>query len=262
MILTLYGIEMLKMVKRLATWVTFCCFLVPIVFLFGTPFYNARVYENAYFGFPDALPSILVQAGPVVSIFSVVLIVLLVCSEFDWRTGRQNIIDGLSRSEWFVAKLCLLPTVAFSFYGAQLALAATLAWLGTDPAARGGYALGPSHLLALGGVALGVLCYASIAFFVSLWIRTTGPALGVALIYQLFENIVARTLRGFDLDRLADSLPFQVHNALFVFDHYLPPGSRTGDSLQWPTGTLLSAGAVWVTVFVAAAYLIYSKRDL
>lgn len=262
MILTLYGIEMLKTVRRLATWVTFLCFLVPIVILFGTPFYNARTYENAYFGFPDALPSILVTAAPVVSVFSVVLIVLLVCSEFDWRTSRQNIIDGLSRREWFLAKLCLLPTVAFLFYSAQLVVAATLAWLGTDPAVQGGYGFAQSHLLALGGVALGVLCYASVALFVSMWIRTTGPALGVALIYQVFENIVARTLRGFDLDRLADWLPFQIHNALFVFDHYLPPGSRSSSSLEWQTGTLLWAGAVWVTVFVVAAYLMYSKRDL
>lgn len=216
MILTLYGIEMLKMVRRLATWVTFLCFVAPIVFVYGTSFHSAKTYEHAYFGFPDALPSILVRAAPIVSIFTVVMVVLLVSSEFDWRTSRQNIIDGLSRREWFLAKILLLPTIALAFYGPQLVFAATLAWLGTDPGNAFGFA--PSHLLAFGGVALGVLCYASIAFFVSIWIRSTDPALGIALIYQVFESIVATTLRGFDLDWLADALPFQVHNALFVFD--------------------------------------------
>jgi ABC-2 type transport system permease protein len=263
MIATLYKIELLKMVKRLATWVTFLCFMVPVVFLFGPSFYNARTYESSYFGFPDALPAILVRAAPVVSIFSVALIVLLVSSEFDWRTSRQNIIDGLSRNQWFGSKLLVLPTVALLFYGAQLVFAAVLAWLGTDPGREGAYALSSSHWAALGGVFLGVLCYSSIALLVSILVRSTGPALGIALIYQLFENVVTRTLRGFELDAIADWFPFQVHNALFKFDNYLPSSSRTSRAeLDWPTDALIVTGIAWVIAFLLVAYFVYRKRDL
>jgi hypothetical protein len=48
----------------------------------------------------------------IASIFGVVLIVLMVCNEFGWKTSRQNIIDGLSKPQWFAGKALLIPTVA------------------------------------------------------------------------------------------------------------------------------------------------------
>lgn len=116
MIRVLYKIEIYKMVKRLATWITFICFTAIIIPMFGSLYYDAQKYDNINFGFPDAWPAILVIPGaPTINIFSAVLIVLLVSSEFDWRTSRQNIIDGLSKDQWFVAKMLLLPTIALLF---------------------------------------------------------------------------------------------------------------------------------------------------
>ena len=264
MIWTLYKIELYKMGKRLATWITVLCFAVLITFMFGSYYYNGLKYDNVYFGFPNAWPNILSDGAFLADIFSAVLITLLVASEFDWRTSRQNIMDGLSKGQWFTAKLLLLPTIAVLFYGLQVFFAGTLAWLGTNPEIENAYTMSSIQFLAIAGVIVGVLCYSSIALLVSLITRSAGPALGVTIIYQVFENLTTRTLRGFGLDTLADCFPFQVHLALFKYNQYLPDGSEARSKLDvlWDTNLLFAAGIGWIAVFVIASWLAYWKRDL
>ncbi|TAJ94552.1 MAG: hypothetical protein EPO31_10430 [Gammaproteobacteria bacterium] len=264
MIWTLYRMELFKLVKRLASWVTYLSYGVLIVMLYGSFYYNALKSKFAYFGFPNAWQAILELSAPVVSTFSAVLIVQAVASEFDWRTSRQNIIDGMSKRQWFTAKLLLLPTVAVFFFGSELIYSGTLAWLGTDPEIENAFAITSTQLHAIIGVFIGVLCYSSIALLVSLSVRSTGPALGITLIYQVFENITTRTLRGFDLDRLADWFPFQVHLALLKYNQYLTAGAEAKRGLEhvWDTNLLFVAGFGWIAVFLTASWLVYRNRDL
>src|SRR3970040_892326 len=103
MIWRLYKIELFKMVKRLAFWVTLIFFATLTAFFFGSEFYNSRQYTagNWYFSFPSAWPMVLSEGSQMVGIFTAALAALLIASEFDWRTSRQNIIDGLSKGQWF-----------------------------------------------------------------------------------------------------------------------------------------------------------------
>jgi hypothetical protein len=84
---------------------------------------------------------------------------------------------------------------------------------------------------------------------------------GLVLIYQLFDNIVARTLVGYHLDGIAAWFPFQVHISLLEFKQYWPHPSPTLD-YHWSTGNLLLAGIMWVLAFAAAARWVYLRRDL
>jgi hypothetical protein len=107
-------------------------------------------------------------------------------------------------------------------------------------------------------------CNGSIALLIALSVRSTGPALAIALIYQVFDTIAARTLRGLHLEAIADCLPFQVHSALLVYSQYLPYGSSARSPLDshWQTGILFLAGITWVTVLLCVSYRVYMKRDL
>jgi ABC-type transport system involved in multi-copper enzyme maturation permease subunit len=265
MILTAYRLELFKMSKRLATWVTYLCFVLLTVFPFGGQFWSARQsHGHRYFGFPNALPAILTDGAVIASIFSVVLIVLMVCSEFDWKTSRQNIIDGLSKAQWFIGKALLIPTIIAILYLTRLAIGGTLAFIGTSNSQP--HIIDPitTYILAACGVLLGMACYASIALLISVSVRSTGPALGIALIYQIFEAVADRTLRGFHLDAISDWLPLQVHNALLVYNQYQPHSSigRGHMDSHWHTSGLFVAGATWVAVLISVSYRIYMKRDL
>jgi hypothetical protein len=106
-----------------------------------------------------------------------------------------------------------------------------------------------------------MLWYGAAGLLISIMVRSTGAAIGLTLIYQVFDSIVAHTLVGFRLDDVAKLFPFQVHRALLEFRQYWPNPSPTLD-YHWVTPDLLVAGIVWTSAFAIAARWIYLRRDL
>ena len=124
-----------------------------------------------------------------------------------------------------------------------------------DPAA--------SYLLASSGVLLGTLCYASVVLLVCVTVRGAGPALGVALVYQVFDNLAAVILRSHRLGEIAAWLPLQIESALAAYGRYQPHGPGAPNPFgpgqtQW----LFLGASAWVAVLLFASYRIYMRRDL
>ncbi len=262
MIFTVYRLELFKMLRRPATWVTYLCFGILTTLTLAARRYG--VPQSHGRGFPDALPTVLTGDATLASTFGVALIVLMICSEFDWKTSRQNIIDGLSKRQWFAGKALLLPTVAIALYLTRFAVGATLAFVAASNSHSPPYDPTATYMLAGCGVLLGMLCYASIALFVSLAVRSAGAALAVVLIYQVFDNIAAIVLRGHRLGDIAEWLPLQIQSALVVYNQYLPHATNAHNPLEGhqQTELLFLAGAAWVAVLLCVSYRVYMKRDL
>jgi ABC-2 type transport system permease protein len=259
MMFTAYRLELFKLLRRPAAWVAYSCFLALTIVVLSAQ----RGPQAHGHGFPDALPAVLTGDTGLTSTFSIALIVLMIGAEFDWRTSRQNIIDGLSKRQWFTGKVLLIPTVALGLYLTRIAIGGIVAVAAPgshshvfDPTA--------TYILAGCGVLLGILCYASVALLVCLTVRSTGPALAIALIYQVFDNIAAAILRSRRLEDIAQWLPLQIQSALAVYNRYLPHGSSAHSELggHWQTQVLFLAAAAWVVVLVCVSYRIYMKRDL
>ena len=256
-------LEWFKLRKRLATWVVYLIFLTLTILLLGSMLYSRPhgPVRGPYVGFPDAWEVVLTAGAPIASLFGAVLVALSVCGEFEWRTSRQNIIDGLSRQHWLLGKLLLIPVICLALYGTQIVFGTTWAYFHTYPPHKLFLYPGSTYLTAGLGVLLGMLWYSFAALLISVLVRSSGPAIGLVLIYQVFDNIVARTLIGFHLDGVAAWFPFQVHSSLLQFKQYWPQPSPTLD-YHWATGNLLLAGIVWVIAFAAAARWVYLRRDL
>jgi ABC-2 type transport system permease protein len=261
MIFTVYRLEMFKLLRRPATWVTYLCFLLLTTLLLSAQRYGAP-QANAH-AFPQALPAVLTGDALLAPTFGVVIIVLMICSEFDWKTGRQNIIDGLSKRQWFAGKVLLIPTVAIALYLTRLAVGTALALITGSHAPSHPFDPTVSYLLAGSGVLLGTLCYSSVVLLVCMTVRSAGPALGVALVYQVFDNLAASILRSHRLGEIAAWLPLQIQSALAAYIRYQPhgPGAPTPFSVGQTEGLFLGAAA-WALVLLFASYRIYMRRDL
>ncbi|MGH8201663.1 MAG: ABC transporter permease [Steroidobacteraceae bacterium] len=252
-------LEWFRLRKRLATWVVYVTFLTLTAFLFGVSFYSRQPHHHGpYLGFPNAWEIVLTVGAPVASIFGAVLVALTVSSEFEWKTTRQNIIDGLSKQDWFLGKLALIPAVCVALYGTQVIFGTVWAYLDTYPPHRLFYYPAATYVTAALGVLLGMFWYSAVALLISVMVRSSGAAIGLTLIYQVFDNIVAGTLRGYHFDHIAAWLPFQVHNSLLQFNQYWPQPSPTLED-HWATGDLLLAGVLWATLFTVAARSIYQR---
>jgi ABC-2 type transport system permease protein len=262
--------ELLKSVHRLAFWVVF------IVFAFGTGMEYIETYLRAQagrssFALPDAWQQILGNDPEPLYIFAGVLLILLVANEFTWRTARQNVIDGLSKEQFFVGKVLLIPFIVFLFLGFRVALGGGLAAAGTD----GGWVMGGPAWSALGGLALAFVGNLAITLFIALAVRSGGAAMGVWLLYfALIENLVAQGLvrLSASFESVVKFFPVHVFNALTRYVQHDPEALRRAiDSATehqralpqiWDSGTLWLTAFGWVIVILGGAFLLFRKRDL
>ena len=120
--LALFKIEWLKIKTYRTFWVLFLGFLVfyPVAFYFSAYKYMERFGESAtlqekllksMLDAPFIFPRVWLAASWMGGLFFIMigmLFILLITNEVQYRTHRQNIIDGWSRMDFLKAKLSLL----------------------------------------------------------------------------------------------------------------------------------------------------------
>jgi ABC-2 type transport system permease protein len=260
MIFTAYRLELFKLLRRPAAWVVYLCFLT-MTFMALSARYGPQAHGH---GFPDALPALLTGDASLTSTFAIAVIVLMICSEFDWKTSRQNIIDGLSKRQWFTGKALLIPTIVIGLYLTRIAAGCIVALVTRSGSHGHTFDPAATYVIAACGALLGTLCYASVALLFCVTVRGTGITLATALIYQIFDNITALILRTHSMGDIAQWLPLQIQSALTLYNRYQPQVASAHGGLEGPgqTPMLFVAGVAWVAVLVAVSYRIYMKRDL
>lgn len=263
--------EALKSTRRVGARIALWSFLGILILGFGASAYQAKRTGRApEVSFPRVWPQLMEPFGGI-SIFLVALvIIMLTASEFMWRTSRQNVIDGLSKQEWFVGKALNALMVCLVFALSMLLVAAAFAIVNPFTTFM---RLADAQML--GAYLIGMAGVASIAFFLAMVLRKEGGALGVLLIWaSLGEALIAAILNRWHegWEKYARYLPFRLFFSVFDphnFDAdmrqraieiakrmHRPPPELPNVSL------LLGLAVLYTFVFVAASYWHYSKRDL
>lgn len=267
--------EALKLGRRPATLVTLGFFALVCVLEYGESWYAARRSADRTFALPGAWPSVFTEMAEVGLIFGSILLILLVASEFSWRTARQNVIDGLSKEAWFAGKALLVPLLALLVVGLQVGIGGGFALAGTELTSGAGILPGRYHLSALGGVLLAFLGYGSLALTSALAVRGTGASIGV---WFLYVALVERLL-GAGLTRLgawggevARWLPVEVFNQLVSYRQHDPGAFRRaaraaaeqGRSIPdpWAWEALLPAAVGWIAALLLISFFVFRRRDL
>ena len=113
---TLLRIEYIKTVRRRAFWVAiaFLAFIASVALV--SEFLQGRRGISAPFVAPFSWAMTAAEVGPMAAFFLAITVVMLVTTEFTWRTARQNVIDGLSKEHFFAAKwlMAMMVTLAFT----------------------------------------------------------------------------------------------------------------------------------------------------
>ncbi len=267
--------ETLKTTRRFAFWVTLLSFGGIASIINGENWASARSHADKVFALPDAWSTILSDIGPLPAIFGAVALILLVTGEFSWKTARQNVIDGLSKNEFFAGKVLLYPVVGATFLALLLAIIAVFAGAGTEPGAADVPLVRGTDLALMGGVATTVLGYTSIAFFAAFLARSSGAAMGLFFLYVAFlEQIAGAVLskvggafaaaaaylpRGV-FDRLFDPRQFDPAARQASIDRALETGKEA--PVFHDTGLLLALAFCWIALFLLGSWLVYRRRDL
>ena len=279
----LISAELLKIRKRRATWIVFGVLTAILAFFFialrliiqaseGTrPDQSGRGFDlmNQSLGFPQgfgALSTLGTQTGPWLLI---VLVALLVGSEYSWGTLRPVLARGPSRTGFLITKLIAITIVVVIGTLAVLVIGAIIMPLGDlavgtfDPVLPDGFA----SALALDWLRATsvILIYVAIAFAAAGLTRSGAAGQGIGLVFLFLESILTPIFSGLggfwgELTRYFPvNLVRSVQSANELSAGAFGPRPLVDLLDPWVGGGLL---AVYFIVLVGGTILVFNRRDI
>ena len=204
--------------------------------------------------FPDVWLNLIWCAG-LLKIVLAVMVVISVTNEFAYRTVRQNVIDGLSRSEFFFSKvltnavLCLASVVLIFVIGLVTGLiyspSLELERILTD------LEFFPAYFLEL-------FFFLSYALMLSVLIQRSGLTIILLLLSQMIEGIVTSNLD----DELPGIIPFFPMRSIWYLIEWPFPRyafQEIQDYVSWGSVFIVLG---WIFIFNYASYWKLKKADL
>jgi ABC-2 type transport system permease protein len=277
----LLQVEWLKTRRRAAFWLSLLFYFSLITVFFVTMYRMQRRRPDAgsVFRLPDAWSQLAQLTAALGGVVLVVAIVLLVASEKNWRTERQNVIDGLSRDQYFLGKLLLLLALPLIVWAGTIALSSAFALI-TRRAGADAALFDAKSAQLLGGLFVRLVLLAAIAFCFALISTGSGPALAFVLLLLIAQQPIMQIMLdrgGFWVDiarylpdRIMDSLTnATVYDAAQLAawnDRLRAVAQSRGMELHALTlhapAQAFTAAAAYIAAFTAVGWLSIRRRDL
>ncbi len=221
--LTLIKIEWLKIKKYPAFWWMLAIVMLTYPGLNGMFYYGyikatsgkeitnniAKMLLGNPFAFPETWHSVAYFSSIFVLLPSI-LVIMLVTNEYNFKTHRQNIIDGWSRQQYITSKLFDVLIVS---------VIATLVYVAVS-IAFGIYADSSTvsqwneQLRYIPLFLLQTFSQLSIAFLLGYLIKKAFIALGIFLFYYLIVENIATTYARYKMNDIGRFLPFEISDRI------------------------------------------------
>ena len=198
-------------------------------------------------------------------ILPALLLVILMANEFNYKTHRQNIIDGLSRYDFLKVKLAIALVFAL---GSTLIVIITALVFG----ATSGSSFSVNGFENVGYFFLKASTYNIIAILIALLTKKSGVAIALFFIYTIFENGVSLLLfflavkikkdNHHDFGNLGNYLPMNASDGLLTspFDQF---SGMTRDIIPSDNNKLVVACAiVYIIIFYYWSKIKMMRSDL
>jgi ABC-2 type transport system permease protein len=261
----LIRLEWLKIRRYRAFWILLMLYAVSFA---GIVFASFRFYKK----FPLAATFILgnpfkypvywdtvAYFGSMALVIPAIIIIMLTCNEYSYRTHRQNVIDGWSRTQFISAKwLMVLLLSIFSTLCYMLATVISGLIVTQNP----GEFLSGDWYRSVGFFFYTALIYTSFALLVAILVRRSGFAIGIYVLYAwLFDNVLYFIFEYAQKNKLGRFLPFESVDGLLPNTLLLniPQFGPLAYQLRvW----MFIASLGYLVLFVALTYRIVRRRDL
>lgn len=255
--LTLLQIELKKILPYKTFWVIFglVFLLIPGVF-FALGQVNPMGGKDM-FSFPNVWNNLTYLA----SWFNLLIgmtFVILVCNEFSFKTFRQHVIVGQSKSDFIVAKILLMVVLATASMLYIFIVGALFGLVNTDNSAgltEGIMYVGVYFIQALG--------YMSVALIIATLIRSTALSIIIFMLSILIESIVqviigifstAGIENYFPMEIIANLTPNPIMEAITVNQQAMQAGMQQPG--MPPPAPIAEAIPLSTNVYIAVAYII------
>jgi ABC-2 type transport system permease protein len=181
------------------------------------------------------------------------LMILLITNEYSFKTHRQNVIDGMSRTQFVLVKMVVL--VLLALLATLIVLITTLlfgAFNHTSPTTANAQFIIYFFIQALS--------YSFVALLLGLLFRRSGLAIGVYFLYVLvFDELIAQLLKKY-VGLVGYYMPLESNDVLIT----VPFGKRAiGQLVHRPeVQYLLIAAVAWLIVYFFVSKRKFETADL
>ena len=217
--LHLLKIEWLKVKNYKAFWIFTILYLFAILGINYTGYYvNELAVQNmpmgeAILGTPYSFPKVWGTVGFMSSwllYFPGILFIMLLTNEFNYKTHRQNIIDGWTRQQFVTVKFvfAILFSVVATFFNFLVALLFGSVSTGSEFSFSG--------MENVGYIFIQTVAYITFAMFLAVLFRKSGAAIAVFFLFGLIFEWLITALVNFQMDisPVGYFLPLQVTDVM------------------------------------------------
>lgn len=223
------------------------------------PFPHVTIYY-----FPDVWQNVAFFASiRYVLIFPAMIMIILITNEFTFKTIRQNIINGMSKTEFLASKLLMILIISLII---SVSLTVGTFFIGLSHSGFSDVDFFSKGLPFMTGFFISLLCYMVYAFFCGFMLRNTGLSIALFTLYSLIiEPVVYYLLKA----------PFMFENKIYT---YLPlnavvrlteypaiPMLKKLMGIELQSNVSLVAcliPAAYAAVMIGIVFLVIKKKDL
>jgi len=269
----LLQLELMKIKKYRIFWLMSILYTLAVAFIFfGFPSLvdyfslqssstEIKLLKNFVYNFPDVWQNLSWVASLrfFIKIFLGFVIIMLITNEYSNLTIRNNITNGLSRTDFLKSKVYFVAL--FSFAATLLVFISGLI-LGLIYSSNTSLEVITQKLAYLGAYFLEIFTYLSLALFLAFLIRRAGFAIAVLFVWPIIEIIIQQNIS----EKIAPFLPVNAMNRVLQTPNtsliqYSSPNSEIKLQTHIETGDLLVCIA-YAVLFILLTYLILKKRDI
>jgi len=261
--LHLLKIEWLKVKNYKAFWVFSILYSFSILGINYTGYYvneltlQSLPQSQLLLGTPYAFPKVWQTVGWMSSwllYFPGILFIMLLTNEFNFKTHRQNIIDGWTRLQFVSVKFvfAVLFAVVATFFNFLVALLFGSLTTGSAFSFQG--------IENVGYIFIQTVAYITFAMFLAVLLRRSGAAIAVFFLYGLIFEYLITVLVNFklDLSPIGYFLPLQVTDVMLP----IPFGNSVIYKGAPPEYVLVMASLVYILGYFFFAMKKFTTEDL
>ena len=260
--LDLISIEYIKLKNNSSFWIILVFYMLISFYVVGKADSlpeGSDVFANPPLQFPMIWLTSTYCASFLV-LFPSILIILNIGNEFKYKTARQHVIDGLSKTTFILSKfisVCIIATI-ITIYVILLSL-----FLGWQSGGEVQDFFGEQFSF-IAGFYIQLIGVLSFAFLISILFKRTGISIVVFVGYYFIEVILYYLI--FEDSPIRDYLPLEVFNSLTFspikdnldsFSGLSIPEFKL--SLNWFSATI---GAIYIAICLSLSILIFNRRDV
>lgn len=202
---------------------------------------NSEMILGSPFAYPDVWNTATWLSGWLLFLPGLIVI-MLITNEFTYRTHRQNVMDGWTRTDFIVAKL--LWVVALSVVAALAAFISTIIF-----GALGDASFTTDKMVYVLYFFLESLSYLMVALLFGVLLRRSGLAIGLYFLYiMLLKNAISGLLNHNVGHQVGLYFPLRVTDELIPFP-FLKSITKGQFEPPPPVAVLLTGTAVYLGVF-------------